>query len=98
MSAMNEAQAAKWREMRKKGKGRYVFLFGVLLWGIVLTILFTAVQWLTQHTFTKEWLYIRLFVFACIGFFIANFRWDAKEIKFLDYENKGKKQSRRVAR
>ncbi|CAG7657314.1 hypothetical protein ACFQI7_22350 [Paenibacillus allorhizosphaerae] len=98
MSAMTEVQAAKWRETRKKGKGRYVFLSGVLLWGIALTVLFTAIQWLTQQTFTKEWLYIRLFVFGCIGFFIANFRWDAKEIKFLDFDNKGKDKSRRAAR
>jgi hypothetical protein len=82
MSGMNEQQANRWRQTRTMGKGKYVMYYGILTWGVALAILFTGMEWLTQHSFTPSWLYIRLAVFAIVGFFIGSFRWDAKEKKF----------------
>ncbi|WP_186446252.1 hypothetical protein [Paenibacillus cremeus] len=86
MSTMNEAQAAKWRAKRTMGKGKYVVYYGMLMWGLLLTLLFTVVELLSQQTFSMTWLYIRLAVFGIIGFFIANFGWDAKEIKLTEFD------------
>jgi hypothetical protein len=85
---MNEQQANRWRKTRAMGKGKYVMYFGVLIWGIALTVIITGMQWLTQQTFTPSWLYIRLIVFAAIGFFIFMLRWDARERKFHEYTQK----------
>lgn len=78
---MNAVQADKWRKTRTMGKGKYVMFFGVLAWGLSLAALFTAIEWLTQQTFTPFWVYIRLGVMAVVGFFIANFRWESREQK-----------------
>jgi hypothetical protein len=82
MSQMSEEQATKWQQTRTKGKGKYVMYYGVLLWGLLLTAVFTGLEWLTQHTFQFSWFYVRLAVFGLIGFFIASFRWDAREKKY----------------
>lgn len=78
---MNEMQANKWRKTRAMGKAKYVMYFGVLAWGISLTALFTALEWLTQQTIAESWIYIRIIVLGVIGFLIANFRWEAREKK-----------------
>ncbi|MCS7462212.1 hypothetical protein N0M98_18900 [Paenibacillus doosanensis] len=83
---MNEIQAGKWRKTRTMGKGKYVMYFGVLAWGLSLTLLFTAMEWFTQHTVTASWIYIRIAVMGIAGFFIANFRWDAREQRFHAFE------------
>lgn len=79
---MNEAQAVKWRKIRQMGKAKYVMFYGVAIWGLLLTLFFTAIEWFSQQTLITSWLTIRLVVFSIVGFFIANFRWDANEQKF----------------
>ncbi|WP_028547952.1 hypothetical protein [Paenibacillus sp. UNC451MF] len=78
---MNETQANKWRKTRTMGKGKYVMYFGILAWGLSLAALFTLTEWLTQQTVTTSWIYIRIVVMGIVGFFIANFRWEAREKK-----------------
>jgi hypothetical protein len=82
VNQMSEQQANQWRKTRTMGKPKYVMYFGILLWGITLAALFTGMEWLTQQTFTPSWVYIRLIVFAFIGFFVYNLRWNAREQKF----------------
>jgi hypothetical protein len=87
MTGMSEKQANSWRKTRTLGKSRYMLFFGLLPWGIGLAALFTGLEWLTQHTFTPSWLYIRLAVFVIVGFFISTTRWHALEQKFHAYTN-----------
>lgn len=79
---MNESQAAKWRNTRQMGKAKYVMYYGVVAWGLLLTLFFTAIEWLSQPSLSASWFTIRLVVFSIVGFFIANFRWDTNERKF----------------
>lgn len=79
---MNDAQAAKWSKTRTLGKAKYVMYYGVALWGILLTLLTSTVQYITENTLDGSWLTIRLAVFGILGFFIANFRWDGNERKW----------------
>ena len=47
MKPMTETQAVRWRKMREMGRGRYTFIYGVLLWGISSGILWAvAMSWL----------------------------------------------------
>ncbi|WP_246315800.1 hypothetical protein [Paenibacillus foliorum] len=82
MSKMTAEQANKWRKRRMMGKSKYVMFYGVVTWGIILAALFTGMEWITQQSFTTSWVYIRVIVFGILGFFIANFRWDARERMF----------------
>ncbi|PZE21170.1 hypothetical protein CBW46_010080 [Paenibacillus xerothermodurans] len=79
---MNEQQANKWRKTRTMGKAKYVMYYGVLLWGVLLTAIFTGLELLTQSVYNVSWMYIRLAVFGSVGFFIANFRWESREKRF----------------
>lgn len=87
---MNEAQADKWRKTRLMGKAKYVMYYGVVTWGLMLTLFFTAIEWLSQQSLIGSWLTIRLVVFSIVGFFIANFRWDANERKLHQLSKKQK--------
>ncbi|MED4601141.1 hypothetical protein P9314_10545 [Paenibacillus validus] len=84
---MNESAAVKWSKTRQMGKAKYVMFRGVLLWGVSLTVLFTAIEWMTQHTMLTSWLTVRLIVFGIIGFLIANVRWDGQERAYLARTN-----------
>lgn len=79
---MNEKQAARWAAVRQMGRGKYVAIRGMLAWGVTLAAVFTLVEYLTQGSISFNWLVIRLFVFAVLGFFVASFRWDSKERKY----------------
>jgi hypothetical protein len=79
---MNEQKALQWSKTRTMGKGKYVLYYGALLWGVLFTVLFGAVELLSTGTVTWSWTVIRLVVFAVVGFFIANARWDANERKY----------------
>jgi hypothetical protein len=81
---MNERQAARWAKIRGKGKKPYVLLRGVLMWGILAVVLFTVIEILTQGTYSLDWMIIRFFVFALIGFLVNNRRWEIKERKFAE--------------
>ncbi|GAA4862083.1 hypothetical protein GCM10023310_46840 [Paenibacillus vulneris] len=91
---MNEMQASKWSKTRAMGKAKYVMYFGVLSWGLPLAALFTLMEWLTQGTVSTSWVYIRIIVMAIIGFFIANFRWEAREKKLEMFHQPKKSQAK----
>ncbi|UUZ80064.1 hypothetical protein LJK88_34505 [Paenibacillus sp. P26] len=96
MGAMNEEKAAKWSKTRQMGKAKYVMYYGVAAWGIILTGLTTALEWLTMGTYTSNWFMTRLIMFSFIGFFVTNQRWEGKERKFMEAGMKeGKKQKKR---
>jgi hypothetical protein len=81
---MNERQAARWAKVRGKGKKPYVLLRGVVLWGITAVIVFTLIEILTQGTYDLNWMVIRFFVFALVGFLVNNMLWEKKERKFAE--------------
>jgi Na+/melibiose symporter-like transporter len=72
---MNEQKLEAWRKKRQMGKKKYVLVYGTIVWGIVLTLLFTLLEYVSQETFLWGWVAARFIVFGMIGFFIANNKW-----------------------
>jgi surface polysaccharide O-acyltransferase-like enzyme len=82
MQEMNEEQKRKWHQKRKMGKSKYLLVYGVLLWSLSLTVFFGAIEFLTQGEVYTSWIPIRLILFATLGFFISNARWQSKERQY----------------
>jgi hypothetical protein len=76
---MNETGQRKWQKKRQMGKSRYLLIHGVLLWSLSLTVLFGAIEYLSQGEVYSSWIPIRLVLFATLGFFVSNSRWQTKE-------------------
>jgi hypothetical protein len=76
---MNETQQRKWHKTRQMGKSKYLLIRGVLLWSLSLTVFFGAIEYLSQGEVYRSWIPIRLVLFATLGFFISNSRWQSKE-------------------
>jgi hypothetical protein len=78
-AAMNEEQKRKWQQRRQMGKSKYLLLYGILPWSLSLTVLFGVIEVLTQGEVYSSWIPIRLVLFATLGFFVSNSRWQSKE-------------------
>jgi hypothetical protein len=76
---MNETKQRKWQKKRQMGKSKYLLIHGVLLWSLSLTVFFGAIEYLSQGEVYSSWIPIRLVLFATLGFFVSNSRWQTKE-------------------
>jgi hypothetical protein len=76
---MNETQKKKWQRTRQMGKSRYLLTHGVLPWSLCLTLIFGIIEYLSQGEVYSSWIPIRLILFATLGFFVSNSRWQRKE-------------------
>ncbi|WP_248924793.1 hypothetical protein [Paenibacillus hamazuiensis] len=83
---MNEKKAAVWRKRRELGRKRYVLLNGLITWGLLATVLFSAIEWLSQGAVNWRWVVARLVVFGFIGSFITNIKWNSAEHQLTEYE------------
>jgi hypothetical protein len=78
---MNEIPNSKWQKMRQIGKSKYLLLHGILPWSLSLTIFFGIIERVTQGETFWSWIPIRLILFATLGFFVANAKWQAMQRK-----------------
>jgi hypothetical protein len=76
---MNETKQMKWQKTRQMGKSKYLLIRGVLPWSLSLTVFFGAIEYLSQGEVYSSWIPIRLVLFATLGFFVSNSRWQTKE-------------------
>lgn len=79
---MQDRGAAKWNKMKQLGRNKYLLYYGVLLWGIVFTVVLGGVELASSGTVTSTWTVIRFVVFGVVGFFIGNSRWMSFERKY----------------
>jgi hypothetical protein len=79
---MSETQNSKWQQKRQLGKSKYLLRYGILLWSLSLTVFFGIVEFVTQGEMFWSWIPIRLILFATLGFFVANARWQGMERKY----------------
>ncbi|MFC0215375.1 hypothetical protein ACFFK0_23550 [Paenibacillus chartarius] len=87
---MTDSKRSKWEKMKAMGRNRYVLVYGLLLWGVVLTIVTSVLQVLLSmnvqdaEPLTVTFIAARFTVFAVFGFFIASARWLSMERKYGD--------------
>ncbi|UJF31667.1 hypothetical protein [Paenibacillus hexagrammi] len=79
---MSNQQSQTWQKRKQLGRSKYLLQFGVLPWGIGLTILFGIIEFISFHEMIWNWIPVRLVVFSMVGFFIANGRWQSMERRF----------------
>jgi len=64
MKPLTEKQAARWKKTRRMGRWRYTLIYGVLLWGIPVAIL-----WSVAMAWTQGWgMLPNLLKLSLIGF------------------------------
>ena len=65
---MNDPRKDIWQKRKQLGRSKYLILFGLLPWGIGLTVLFSAIEFFSFQEINWIWIPIRLLVFVFIGF------------------------------
>ncbi|NEW07620.1 hypothetical protein GK047_16565 [Paenibacillus sp. SYP-B3998] len=79
---MNDPRKALWHKRQQMGRSKYLILFGLMPWGIGLSLVFGLIEFLRLGETLWVWLPIRLLVFALVGFFVANARWQSMERRY----------------
>ncbi len=71
-----------WNRIRQMGKSRYLLIYGILSWSLGCTLLFGLMELITQGEIVWIWIPVRLMLFAVVGFFVGNARWQRQEKKY----------------
>ncbi len=64
------------------GRSKYVLYYGVLAWGLLLSVLFSLIEVFAIHQVSLPFFFVRLAVFATLGFFIGTARWQSMERRY----------------
>ena len=85
---MTEKQFAKWAKTRKMGRERFIWLHGVLIWGISTAILWSIFMMVSQGFNTLPLnLAIALILFPIGGYFWGILMWKLSEKKYNEATN-----------
>lgn len=79
---MNEIQVQRWAKTRQMGKNRYIINFGLLGWGLSLTVVTSILELITQNVIDPFYVIIRFVVFGIFGIAIAGNRWSVQERRY----------------
>lgn len=73
----------KWEKIRSKGKNRFVWVNGVLIWGLTTAILWSIMMEIVQPS-NDIWIrpLIALIIFPIGGIAFGHFTWHASEKKY----------------
>ncbi|MBS4537486.1 hypothetical protein GOQ27_03375 [Clostridium sp. D2Q-11] len=101
---MKEKQFHKWTELREKGKTKYVWIYGVIFWGIPVAILSEILVQLLDGNYSFGFLYNndfyykflgRLIIFSIAGIFYGLSSWKSNEKKWNVEKYKYSKKKRK---
>lgn len=81
MTAMNQF-VQKWRQKRQMGKQAFVLRYGVILIGMSLTIIFTALDFIFNGELSMSYLVARILILPTIGSILVSQRWESNEKKY----------------
>ena len=81
---MNQRNMKKWEQIRSKGRSRYIWVNGVVIFGLVTAISWSIMMELVQPS---EFIFLRplmaLILFPAGGYFFGIFNWKANENKYV---------------
>lgn len=88
---MNSRQRMKWAETRKMGRKKFVWIRGVLYWGVSTSVLWTMLSFYLDSEFDivinsninhLGRFIIFLLVFSVIGYFWGSYIWRVSERRY----------------
>ena len=83
MSQPYESKQLKWNLIRKKGKGRYILVFGALLWGVPTALMFLIFSYFFLSNTHHIVFYITsLIIFPIVGIPLGWIQWTINERLF----------------
>ena len=94
---MNQAQMERWKRVREKGKDNFIWMTGVLRWGLLVGLAYSFVIHLYKHQWDVGSLWTMTFVsfasyclllFAIAGYFWGRVIWRMTEKRYLKEKNK----------
>lgn len=74
---------SNWAETRKMGKNKFILIYGVLFWGLIMAIAFFFLN--LNENASIPWyvhLLISLGIFAIAGYFVGLLSWNSAEKKY----------------
>lgn len=81
-----QKQIDKWAIIRTKGKWRYYFLYGSLLWGGLTGILSTIFE-LAYSDFNLKYAIFKIIGFMVFGIFFGMMQWKNQESHYQQYKD-----------
>lgn len=85
---MDQKQYEKWGMIRERGQRQFIWVQGVLMWGIVTGILWSVAM---SYYLPSEHIYVRpiiaLILFPVSGYFGSKWTWKRNEEKYHAYES-----------
>jgi len=82
---MNEQQAARWAKTRDRGRNQYIITYGMLTIGVLVTLLLSIMELISNNEITPMYVVVRFFVFSVIGIILSNKTWERNERRFQAY-------------
>lgn len=79
--------ARKWERKRKSGKQKYILRYGVIYFGMSVTLLLSLIDLIFNGTVSIVYLIGRILIFPTIGSVIADKRWERMEKKYIMYQS-----------
>ena len=101
---MNQRQKNRWKLVREKGKDDFIWMTGVLRWGLVAGFVYSIVMHLYGHQWDVGSLWSMTFVsfasfsllfFAIAGYFWARVVWRMTEKRYLAEEEQERAKSKK---
>ncbi|MCE9607316.1 MAG: hypothetical protein K8U03_20715 [Planctomycetia bacterium] len=83
---MNKQQAERWAATQAKGRSRFIWIFGVLMWGPI-----TGLSWAVAMSAIQGWGLLRthipigLLLFPIGGYFFGAWIWKRNEAEYQKY-------------
>ncbi|MCY9696148.1 hypothetical protein [Paenibacillus alginolyticus] len=72
----------KWKRKREIGSKKYIFMHGFLGFGVMLTLLFSAIEIITNGSIIMNYMISRIVLLPTLGIIIFSTRWDSREKKY----------------
>lgn len=88
MGNMTAKHAARWEKVRQKGRARFIWLYGVALWGVSMFVITQLVDRAYKIQFSINsiiWL-IDLLIWLIAGYILGAFMWKNAEKQYAKFQ------------
>lgn len=74
---------ANWAETRKMGRTKFILIYGVLTWGLIMTVAFFFLN-LREHPSIPWYVHLLIswVIFSLAGYVVGHFTWKSAEKKY----------------